>query len=223
MACFVSFWALVKEWQTLISGVIAIGAAFIGGSYINRQIFAARKIESERIESKYVAARAIFPLTLMELSDYAQQSNRHLKSVLATQSAKLIPKQPDPAKPPPLPAEIVKDLRRMIEYSPDPIRERIASLVSRLQIQVSRVTSLTNELRDGYDDDHSVTVHNIEDYILDSAEIYARSAALLRFVRGDVESVSAKPSAGDIHSALNQTGFWADFYEQLHDRVDHKY
>ena len=40
-----SFVAWLKDWQTLIAGVLAIGAAFIGGRYIMVQVREAQRQE----------------------------------------------------------------------------------------------------------------------------------------------------------------------------------
>ena len=72
----------VQEWQILIAGMVALAAAFVGGAYIteqirtlnsqvNRQIEASQNLEDERRHRKFAAARAVLPLTLSNLCEYA--------------------------------------------------------------------------------------------------------------------------------------------------------
>jgi hypothetical protein len=213
----------IDHWQTLIAGLIAILAAFVGGLFINRQISSAHIIEKERVERKFSAARAILPLTLSALSEYTQLCNSHLKTILATKRGDAIPLQATPTKAPTFPNGIIEDLRGIIEYSDKPIRTALVALVGKLQIQMSRLTTLERHLKEGPDNTNSIVVTNIEDYILDAADIYARCAALFHFARGATEIAPGGPLRADMHSALNQTGFWYDEFRRVHDRVDVRY
>lgn len=42
----------IEAWQTLIGSVVAVGAAFVGGTYITRQIHQADRLESERLRRR---------------------------------------------------------------------------------------------------------------------------------------------------------------------------
>jgi hypothetical protein len=78
-------------------------------------------------------------------------------------------------------------------------------------------------LRAGDADSSLITATNIEDYILDSTEVYARCAALFKFAGGESGTAPGEPTRDQIRSALNQTGFWFEEFENLHKRVDAHY
>lgn len=214
---------LIERWQTLIAGLLAIVAALIGGRYINRQIQASANIEEDRRKRKFAASRAVLPLTLSSLSEYARRCSAYLKDILATRNGEAIPLQSTPTPPPLLPITVIEELRSMIEYSDEPIRGALVRLVSKIQEQTARLTVLANRLRKRPNSEELVTVSNIEEYMLDAAEIYARCAALFSFARAQSEEVPGDPSIADIRSALNQTSLWQENFARLHERVGRKY
>jgi hypothetical protein len=213
----------LDHWQTLVAGSLAIVAALIGGYFIHRQIVAGNAIEADRLKRKFDAARAVLPLTLSTLTEYARSANEHLKLILATKNGEAIPRQSAPAAPPTVPQIVIDDLRGMIEYSDEPIRGSLRIFVGRLQIQSARLSTLTTHLRDTHDNSWSVTASNVESSILDTAEIFARCALLFKFARGDGGAMPGGPSQSDIKSALNQTGFWFEDFPRLHQSAERNY
>ena len=92
----------VQEWQILIAGIIALAAAFVGGAYIteqirvlnsqvNRQIEASQNLENSKRLRKFAAARAVLPLTLGNLCEYASRCGAALKAMLGHQLDGKIP------------------------------------------------------------------------------------------------------------------------------------
>lgn len=213
----------IDHWQTLIAGSLAILAAIVGGIFINRQIRAAKTSEIEARQRKFDAARAVLPLILSALSEYAIRCNKLLMAIHATKAGENIPKQAAPSPPPPIPSGVIDDLRAIIEHSDEPFRGNVKRLIGQLQVQVARIGSMVTHLKAGYDDDHSITALNIETYMIDGADIYARCSALFDFARGTSDEVPGGPTRADIRTGLRQTGIWEDLYPRTHQRVDAHY
>jgi hypothetical protein len=58
----VSAW--LKEWQTLLSAVIAVGAAYVAFQNTTRALRHSEKLETNRRSRKHAAVRAVLPLAL---------------------------------------------------------------------------------------------------------------------------------------------------------------
>jgi len=212
----------VDHWQTLIAGALAIAAALLGGIFILKQINATREMEAESRRRKFDAARAIFPLTLSSLIEYSRACIRHLLRIYASKSTEIIPKTLDLATPPILPSDAIGELRILIEHAGQPFGDSIRILLTRLQIQAARLSSLVLELRDE-SDETLVTASNIETYLIDAVEIYARTEALFAFARGETDEVPGGPNRADMSSSLRKNGLWDEQYPRLYENVGRLY
>jgi hypothetical protein len=209
------------DWQTLIAGLIAIGAAFIGGQFIHKQIRASERLEENRRRRKFAAARSVLPLALSALSDYARRCAVALKAIYAQRDDESILKQINLPEFPSLPGAIIEDLRVMIEFGDDALYDVLATLLEELQVQTARLNDLWGELRTP--GERSTTVSNIVDYILDTAFIYARAAALFDFARRKSEAIPGDPSYEQIMSALNQTGFLDEEFDRIREAAGRQF
>ncbi|KXF76554.1 hypothetical protein ATN84_10855 [Paramesorhizobium deserti] len=70
----------IYHYQTLITGIFAIGAALIGASAINGQIQSAERQERERRDARHAAARATLPLALSAITQYAVGCSRYVNA-----------------------------------------------------------------------------------------------------------------------------------------------
>ena len=71
----------LETWQTLAAGLLAISAAFIGGRYITKQIEVTLALEADRTRRRFVAPRAVMPLTLSMFSAYARTTAAALRLI----------------------------------------------------------------------------------------------------------------------------------------------
>jgi len=154
---------------------------------------------------------------------YAQESCEHLRAILLTRVDGAIPPQADPKLPPEFPLRAVEDLRIMIATADAPVRDSLSQLVGHLQVEIARLTSLMRDLRESPNNNRVVTALNIEDYILDAAETYARCAALFPLARGSSDEVPGAPSRDAMEHALRQLGLWSDEFPQVHARLAQRY
>src|SRR5438046_5749031 len=78
---FTCYANLLYNWQTLIGGLIAIGAALYAGRYVKKQIGAGERIEDDRLDRRAKAVRAILPLTLTKFIDFAEECTNIIRRI----------------------------------------------------------------------------------------------------------------------------------------------
>jgi hypothetical protein len=188
------------DWQQLLGGGFALVAAVIGWFAINRQIRQFDAQEQERVRAKRAAARAALPLALAAIAEYAEECAQRLALLLLSASQEGLP-EGTTWHGPELPTEALLDIRTLVETLPSRDGSAFADLLSKIQIQASRLRSIRPSRlpnRVGV-----VVRSNIEQYIVDCAEIFARGAAMLRYARGLVDEVPLHvPTQEEIRSAL---------------------
>ena len=216
--CF--FTKFVFDWQQLIGGGFALIAAAIGWFAINRQIRQSDIQEQERIRAKRAAARAALPLALAAIGEYAEDCAERLALLLPNIDQEALPEDAE-WRGPRLPTEALLDIRTLVETLPSKEGAAFAELLSKIQIQASRLRSIRPSRlpnRVGI-----VVRSNIEQYIIDCAEIFARSGSLFRYGRGLVDEVPIDtPTQDEILSALVQIGS-LDELDRIRDRVQRYY
>jgi hypothetical protein len=203
--------ACLKDWQTLIAGAFAIGAAFIGGHYIMEQVREDRRQEGHRLERAYAGARASMPLALSAVSEYAMECGRVLRPLHAQARDETISHQE--VVIPPLPVEVIAAFQRIIETTADQnVSDVFARFLSALQVQSARLRSVAANLSPFAPSSVIVVSAELEDRILDAAVIWARAAALFEFARGKSDSPPLEFNGRDRLTALHLMGFYD--YEQ---------
>jgi hypothetical protein len=110
--------ATAKGWQTLIAAFIAIIAACIAWWNTTRQIHNTAELERLRRSRKQAALRAVLPLALSEITNYAAQTSYMLRgllvSIMANRSAPIVIPG-DPAERPQLPSSTIEVIADFIE------------------------------------------------------------------------------------------------------------
>jgi hypothetical protein len=215
----------VQEWQILIAGAVALAAAFVGGAYIteqirtlnsqvNRQIEASQNLENERRSRKFSAARAVLPLTLSNLCEYAARCGAALKTMLGHKLNEQIPNDIEIPDLPTLPRDVIDELRNVVEFGDEKISKAAATLIGEIHYKTSRLKKLWQEYRaPGH---HVTPVLAVERQVLEMASMYARGIALFDYARGETEEAPGDPKQHDVAAALNQIGFLESEYERIH-------
>lgn len=216
----------VQEWQILIAGMVALAAAFVGGAYIteqiralnsqvNRQIEASQNFENARRQRKFAAARAVLPLTLSNLCEYASRCGAALKTMLGHQLDEKIPNDIEIPDLPTLPKDVIDELRNVVEFGDEKISKTAATLIGEIHYKTARLKNLWQDYRaPGH---HVTPVSDVESQVLDMALIYARAIALFDYARGETEEVPDAPKTHDVVAALNQIGFLKAEFQRIHD------
>jgi hypothetical protein len=205
---------LLHDWQELAAGIIAVLAAVVVAIVVESR-------ERGRLGRQHAAARAVLPLALSATMDYARACGLSLRDMLESapqgpmvRNASYAPPRLDPATIPPL--------RDAIEAASPPVGERIATVLSSIQILASRLRTLSDDLNTS---EHVVTVWNIHDYILNAAVASARTGDLFAYARRETDRAPAPyPEAKTILGQLAVWGFDIstdpDLYEMAETRAE---
>lgn len=164
------------EWQTLISGFLAVFLATIGSILLYRQIKQVERHEGERRERRFAAARATLPLALSEITLFARQ----MVTWLGTRSTQ-IPGNVSAGQissPPVVSERLVANLQGFIEAAHNPVVvDCVCEIIREIQTLSARAESL------------QMTVgmigiqQNIDEYIVQSARLHVIAGNLFEFAR----------------------------------------
>src|ERR1700754_443369 len=112
------FVAWLQGWQTLASACVAIGAAYIAFRNTNRSLAQAESLETRRRRQKHVASRAMLPLALSEVVEYAETTAQALQNLIPACHKEMLTLNFTPSDfVKPLPSDALKLLADFIEYS----------------------------------------------------------------------------------------------------------
>jgi hypothetical protein len=186
---------LIYDWQTLIAGLFAFGGAWWTVSGIRAQIKQIQDITKEARYREEFSARAVLPLALSELTNYALKCIRliHLNAVgpvVAGQQVSLLER------------EVVGVFQECARCADDKVATKIWILLSKLQVQQSRLRSLL--LRRGGE---PLSEYDIVQNTLDAADIYAKTAELYEYAR-DEAGMRKRASTRALASALHAADIW---------------
>lgn len=163
LECIVEF---LNKWQTLITGLLALLAAIPTVYLLHRQINLSERHERTRRETSEAAARAVLPLTLSAIIDYAEQSSNTLHTLYQNREEEVIPESIRAIELPLVPESAISSLQSMIEASTNPsIIKVVAKLIQKIQIQNSRIRSVVHEELAVTNHIRLVTARNIEGHI----------------------------------------------------------
>ncbi|WP_157217999.1 hypothetical protein [Flavisphingomonas formosensis] len=216
MACFfltVGHW--IYDFQTLITGLLAVGAALYAARFAQKQVNAARlQIEVARDQiaaikdqadrertARLRAARASLPTTLSSICEFAQEAGEALHAAWPA-AAKLYPEDHDPnsvqpvtANLPPFPYELLDSLERIVELTDaEDVAERIESILREAQIFSAR----TRPLVSGTD----INTDLLAIHIIQAAALYARAESLFTYARRKTPGVNSANLWDRVFAAL---------------------
>ena len=205
------------EWETLVTGIVAVLVAVLTVMKLSEQIRQTERLAVDQRKRRARAARAMLPLALSEIADYATTcilGLYALRSCFRPDGALDRPQIADCLTAwasPRLPENVLSLLKECIEFSDDGPAEAMAELVRHFQVQNSRILDNISRIRlnDGV---HLVLWANIEQDIQDAAELYARASVLLPFSKGSTSQVS-DIGRQLIHNALMVAGCFNNLSE----------
>jgi hypothetical protein len=210
----------LERWQTMVTGLIALMAAFIGAYYVNKQTQLGEQHEQERNRRRFDAARAVLPFTLSALTSYAGQSGKLLRAIHRgpRNGNMIVGPLANLPELPALPQSSIAELRELIASAEVPLGELVAEILAEMQVQHVRLSELYTEMTNpsGNPTEH---VANVETFIIDAAVVYARSSALFDFARRETTELPSTLTAANVISALNLMRFYDALYEDVHSAV----
>ena len=224
-----SAWSIVYEvdwkgWQTLVAGLLALFAALIGAVLLWRQIRQLDRHQRDIRARQLDSSRAVLPLAVNLVMDYAERSARALNAIYRTfdndGNLKVEPRAT--ATRPEIPPEAMPVLREFIEAGQGTLRSAAVELLSKLQNHSSRLRSLFGWPRDAQE--RAVPVRtNVEDSIIDAAEIHAMCDELLRYARRERRDVRLELDKRSVARALLIMGLELEGAKSLAETLDRRY
>lgn len=192
----------VRDRETLIG----VAAAVAGGILLYRQIRQDRELEQNRVEKRYRAARAVTPLALGEICDWAElmihcwiEAAARLQQPIIDE---VIPESlGGPVKPsvddiafPKLDREWVRDTQQMVEASvSDLAAAPYIALLQRLQVQITRARDFPSKLKSPRSVEALVTPYCYSQ-AAECAEVHARAKALFVTARNTQAPIMTEPA-----------------------------
>ncbi|SFS34850.1 hypothetical protein SAMN05192570_0811 [Brevundimonas viscosa] len=213
----------VSERETLLSGVMAVGAAIAGAYLLNKQVRQSDQQERERTDRSYRAARAMAPLVLTEVCDFAEQTAEQwllLKSHLAL--VELAPNSPPVSLDfPRISPTGLDDIRKIVQFAPPKESEYYTSLIRDIQVRVARARDAA---RQANDEQRRPDNLYIASEVVEVAELYASASALFDFAREEGQLPdSHKPTREEVRSALRSLRLNSDFDDDIWEAFERRY
>lgn len=211
------------EYQTLTGGLLALAGAFIGGWLLHRQTLQSDEHERTRRQGRREAIRSVLPLALSSIARYATecaQAGRTLLDQCIGESlpgvVKNVPQLPL------LPLDAIDELKQLMELS-SPEELRMISQIPRvIQFQSARLDSTIRYLLDPPSHIHVTTKSEIEQHVLDAAEVYARTEILFDWARREIDQMPKGTTWRRVSAALFLMNLWGYPYEGLIETVERR-
>lgn len=192
---------------SLVGSVLTLGAAIPTIMVMQHQIQQTKDLENERRRRSNTAARAVLPLALREVSDYAE-AHAHALMELHKKNAG-VSLLPDGWKPltREISSETISILRENIEFCDESAAGQISKLIVKTQIQSSRLEHRfphrPNQGNLCIPTASGVGVNPIDGSICDALEIYVLTENLFFYARETPEYGPGVPTQDDWRSAAN--------------------
>lgn len=211
----------LHQWQTLVGGLLAIAAAWLGATMIKRQIGQADKHEEERNRRRLAAARVVFPLTLSSLCDYASNSAHYVLAILATRRGNSIPRgTAHTLQSPSLPDDAIQGLMAMAEAADEDVSAIIWRIADRIQVQHARLSGVHSSMTERQNSVRVLTADELEVYLIDAARIYVLASSLFSFARPDERTTGTPANWDEIASWLSMLDVRDDAPQTMYKTIE---
>jgi hypothetical protein len=204
------------QWETLVTGIGAVVAAFFTVRRLREQITQTQKLADDQRQRRARAARATLPLALSQLAQYATSCIKGLYDLRpyfrAVHSANDLAQRGQKCAAWELPLlsdNVFNSLKECIELIDDEPAQAIVELIGHIQIQRSRLEEYISRAHLN-DPTHLVLLSNIEHAMCDAAEIHARTSTLFPFSRG-YPTGSLAVTHERVYEALSLSGCFNDY------------
>jgi hypothetical protein len=177
------------QWETLLTGLGAVAAAIVTIASLRQQIRQTEELADSARQRRLKAARAMLPLALSELAEYAMACIKGLYDLRPYFQAdgSLDRSREDQGflqwRSPHLSDNVFAALKECIEFMDDAPATAAIDLIRHLQIQRTRLADYMSQLRLNNRPRLILWAH-IDQGMRDAAEIYARVSTLFPFARG---------------------------------------
>lgn len=194
----------IKEWQSLIAGILALIGAFLAVLIGRQQIKAADKRATEIRERKFMAARAILPEDLSTICAYTNQCSHVVYTAIKRHRETQLP--PNDMQMPRLNSRVPTNLQRLIEQLDKQNASQVAALLACYQVQRARFEDALN----GWNNHQSGARHmsftrsNIEHPLIETIQLRIHANNMFDFARGELADIASvkKPDEDTFRNAV---------------------
>lgn len=188
------------DWQSLIGGILAIVAAFVGAWLLYKQIRQVERHENERRNRRIAAVRATLPLILSGICQFAREMINELSSARTQLGNGTTIPTSSSFSPPPVPTAFVAALQDMIEATGDTaIVDLLSEIIGEIQVLSARAGSLIDVRSRGIMGVGS----NLDEYLVQAARLHALAGGLFEYARRRDEDAPSAIAWDRVASALH--------------------
>ena len=187
----------INQYQSLIASAIALYSAIWAGRAVYKQTEDQNRIHRNLIDGKRAAAKATLPFVLSQIGGYLEACTSLLVSAHEQCVEGQLPKSAMIGRTPDIDSEVFNTLKENVEFD-YPNRLFLSNFIATWQIQHSRILSLHTDL---VKFETLILKNNIEQYLYDTAELYAQVTAIFDFVRKDnVNKIRSVKNSDVLHA-----------------------
>lgn len=216
-------WPLKHDaWVGFLGNIVvagfSIGAAYIALRANRLQIRQTNDIEDERRHNKLVAARAVLPAILSELSIVAR-NNLMLRFHPGHTPVGF--HVPTPTAFQPLPDSIIPGLKECIEHADSVAQDRPANILKHFQVQQARQSGVGIGVILPHAAGFTATTHDAISDAIGWAAVYGLVGEAFSYARGTATSIPSRIDPESVRSAFASAGVVTGMYpnvDQLMER-----
>jgi hypothetical protein len=210
--------AWLAKWQILtgatVASIVASTAAYIAFHNTSRSIRNAEDLEKRRRSRKHAAIRAVLPLALAQVTDYAERTARASNQLVEACQGETLPHgavQENFVQP--LPSETLQALADFIEYSDTVDVSIVEEFVAWIQIHDSRLRAIVERNRDPL---RFVLRTQLRARVIDAASIYTAASIVFAYARRQQERLPNTVSWDAIRQAMMMNlQIWNNQYHEM--------
>ncbi len=198
--------SLLKDYQSLVAGMLSLAAALLTVWVLALQIDDNRFIETQRRLERLRSARSMLPFALTELSKYARKAAQQITCLLPEEGqpeGDLLPTPPG-WELPNLPFATIEIVRQTIEPASTDIAKALGDLLARVQIYDSRLRSFEERLKGSALPRPTVYVLDARDALTkvkDLIDLYVRVDKCFDYARFKSEVIEIEVTLDDMRNA----------------------
>lgn len=194
------------EWQGLISGVLAVGAAFVSIWFLKRQIAQTSELHKDELVRRHNAVRSVVPVALSAISEYCDAVVEQIATTIedrqddfeaafdAAAEGRIEQKSFEPVQ---FPSDVISTMQLFVETLTRPADvKHMAELLGSLQILQSRFKD--------FDLQQVAVEHSLHSLLLDTAKVKLLADAIFNYGRFVDEGSFSKLESCDLESLWNE-------------------
>lgn len=216
----------VKDPEALVAAMLAVGAAAVGAYYLQRQILQAEQLSRRNRKREHRAARAMLPLALSEVCDFAQghivqwiSVDDHGRRVEQAQRFEEVPNIE--LRFPRVSQESLSTFRDVIQSAPSGASAHFEDILSEIQVAIARSRRAEATVNDQMRRAGRVEIFG---QVIELAQLYAKATGLLDYARREGPlPAEIEPTQREVRTALRSMGWWEPSGPLVWEAFDRRY